>query len=136
MLQRSLPRCSRRRRERRSSWGGGSGKAGHSVDDVGQGGPGLGGREALQGRERPVSVEAAEVDGRCHTFAGLDCSLQLSGNTGTTGWVSAGLACTIICESTGRPLPLPEVKVRTKASKALKHSQLLCSGSPLHHNHG
>lgn len=126
-------------RESRSSRGGGSGEPGHGADDVGQGGPGLGGREALQGRQRSVSVAAAEVDGRSHTFAGLDRFPQLSENTGTRGWVSAVPAHAIISESAGHPPPLPEVKARTEASRRTKPARTLaclCFGSPLQQNCG
>lgn len=67
-------------RERCSSRSSRSGKPGHGVDDVGQGVPGLRGRESLQGCQRSVSVAAAEVDGRSHTFASLDRFLQLLEN--------------------------------------------------------
>lgn len=117
-----------------SSWGGGSGKPGHGVDDVGQGCSGLGGREALQGCQRSVSVAAAEVDGRSHTFAGLDRFPQLSENTGTTGWVLAVPARTIISESTGLPPPLPEVKARTAAVRQSSQNILYCSILAPHYN--
>lgn len=100
-----------------------SGKPGDSVDDVGQGGPGLRGREALQGCQRSAAVAPAEVDCRSHTFASLDRLLQLSENTGTTGWVSATLAYTIITRNTEPPPPLPEVKARTKA--VMQSSEML-----------
>lgn len=59
-----------------------SGEPGHGVDDVGQGGSGLRGRETLQGCQCAVSMATAQVDGRSHTFASLDRFLQLLGNTG------------------------------------------------------
>lgn len=88
----------------------GSGEPGHSIDDVGQGSPGLRGREAVQGLQRAVSVAAAEVDGSSHTFASLDGFPQLSENTGTVGWVSA-----VSSNSTWLPPPLPGVKASSKA---------------------
>lgn len=119
--------CSCLWRESGSSQGSRSGKPGHGVDDVGQGGPGLGGREALQGRQSSVSVAAAEVDGRSHTFASLDRFLQLSENTGTTGWVSAVPACPVLSKSTGLPPPLPKVKARTQA---VRQSSSILSAAP------
>lgn len=122
----SPPGCSHLWRGRCSSRSGRSGKPGHGIDNVGQGVPGLRGRESLQGCQRSVSVAAAEVDGRSHTFASLDCFLQLLENTGTSVW-GTFQPCTIISGSTGLLLPLPEVKAKPKASdKALKSSQLLC----------
>lgn len=82
----SLLGCFHLWRERCSSGSGRSGKPGHGVDNVGQGVPGLRGRESLQGCQCSVSVAAAEVDGRSHTFASLDRFLQLLENTGTSVW--------------------------------------------------
>lgn len=111
-----------------------SGKPGDSVDDVGQGGPGLRGREALQGCQRSAAVAPAEVDCRSHAFAGLDRLLQLSENTGTTGWVSATLAYTVITKNTEPPPPPPEVKARTKA--VIQSSEMLSAAPilPPHYN--
>lgn len=101
------PGCSHLWRKSSSSRGGDSGKTGHSIDDVGQGGPGLGGREELQGSQRSVSVVAAEVDGRSHAFASLDRFLQLSENTGTRGGFRQ-CWCTQLCLRTqGFHLPFP-----------------------------
>lgn len=122
----SPPGCFHLWRERCSSRSSRSGKPGRGVDDVGQGVPGFRGRESLQGCQSSVSVAAAEVDGRSHTFASLDRFLQLLENTGTSVWGVFRL-CTIISGSTGLLPPLPEVKAKPKPSaKALKSSQPLC----------
>lgn len=100
-----------------------SGEPGDGVDDVGQGRPGLRGREALEGRQRSVSVATAQVDGRSHTFASLDGFLQLWGDTGGVGWDLAAPALLLP--------PFQGVGAVGRAPKPLWGVRLLCFGSQL-----